>query len=80
MTTPHAQHTLVDHDTMLRRLGVRTASGPAAARPRAGALADGYRLGRDARRAVPALIAPMIRGCADSVVAKARSGQRGSRG
>lgn len=42
---------------------------------RAAALADGYRLGRDARQAVPALIAPMIRGCAASVVAKARSGQ-----
>ena len=43
---------------------------------RAAALADGYGLGRDARRAVPALIAPMISGCAASVVAKARSGQR----
>ena len=43
---------------------------------RAAALADGYRLRRDARRAVPALIAPMISGCADSVVAKAQSGQR----
>ena len=43
---------------------------------RAAALADGYRLCRDARRAVPALITPMISGCADSVVAKARSGQR----
>jgi hypothetical protein len=42
---------------------------------RAAALADGYRLGRDARRAVPALIAPMISGCAASVVAKARAGQ-----
>jgi hypothetical protein len=43
---------------------------------RAAALADGYRLGRDARQAVPALIAPMISGCAASVTAKARSGQR----
>lgn len=42
---------------------------------RAAALADGYRLGRDARRTVPALIAPMISGCAASVVAKAGSGQ-----
>jgi phosphotransferase family enzyme len=42
---------------------------------RAAALADGYRLGRDARRAVPALIAPMISGCAASVVAKAQAGQ-----
>jgi hypothetical protein len=42
---------------------------------RAAALADGYRLGRDARQAVPALIAPMISGCAASVVAKAQSGQ-----
>lgn len=43
---------------------------------RAAALADGYRLGRGARQAVPALIAPMISGCAASVVAKAQSGQR----
>jgi hypothetical protein len=42
---------------------------------RAAALADGYRLGRDARQAVPTLIAPMISGCAASVVAKAQSGQ-----
>jgi hypothetical protein len=43
---------------------------------RAAALADGYQLSRDARQAVPALIAPMISGCAASVMAKARSGQR----
>ena len=42
---------------------------------RAAALADGYRLGRDARRSVPGLIAPLISGCAASVVAKAQAGQ-----
>lgn len=42
---------------------------------RASALAGGYRLGPDARRAVPAVIAPMISGCAASVVAKAQAGQ-----
>jgi hypothetical protein len=42
---------------------------------RAAALADGYRLGPDSRRAVPALIAPIISGCAASVVAKAQAGQ-----
>ena len=42
---------------------------------RAAALADGYRLGRAARREVPALIPPLISGCAASVVAKAQAGQ-----
>lgn len=42
---------------------------------RARALADGYRLGRPARQALPATIAPMIRQCAAAVAAKARAGQ-----
>lgn len=42
---------------------------------RAAALADGYRLDRAARRALPAAIAPMIDQCAGSVEAKARAGE-----
>jgi Ser/Thr protein kinase RdoA (MazF antagonist) len=42
---------------------------------RAAALADGYGLDRAARERVPAWIAPMIRACAASIVAKAEAGQ-----
>jgi hypothetical protein len=42
---------------------------------RAAALAAGYRLDRSACHTLPASIAPMIRQCAASIVAKARAGQ-----
>jgi aminoglycoside phosphotransferase (APT) family kinase protein len=41
---------------------------------RAAALADGYRLGRPGRDALPAAIAPMIEACAAAVTARARAG------
>jgi hypothetical protein len=42
---------------------------------RAAALAGGYGLDRAARRRLPAGIAPMIRQCAASIVARAEAGQ-----